>query len=335
MQVAGNGAVATGGDGYAGGGNATAEAIGSGGVSATVGVNATSYGGNVSSGGAGNGGGAHGTANADSTASIASNIGVARGVSMAHGSSGLASGHALATHGFVVRASAEAFAPVVGTASAMSVSDALAGATAGANVNLFAVGHFGGIEAGGAAHGAPLPHLLPLSPGLNPNAHAALPSANTDYLAYGALRGGYATDGSGAPVTNTIVLDFELDMSQFTREALKVGFLDPGLEGNGFDEMRFQILEEGVLVFDQIFTSGAAALAFFDDRVIDLGNWITGLTGNLDLQFRMDLTASNSADSFGATLVAGIVPEPAPSALLASSLAMLAAWRRRERCRRR
>ncbi|MGH7452546.1 MAG: PEP-CTERM sorting domain-containing protein, partial [bacterium] len=238
--------------------------------------------------------------------------------------SGLAHGNAEATHGFVVSASADASAPVVGSGgTAYSTVNAVADAVVDTGGFSPGVGSYVGYEAAGYALGAPRAFLLP-PPGFNPTVTAALPGNNTDYLAFGVLRGGYSHNGAGAPVTNTIVLDFEFDMSQFTRDTLRIGFLDPAMQGNGFDEMRFQIFEEGALVFDQIFTDGAAALAFFNDRVIDLGNWMTGLSGNLDLEFRMDLTASNSADSFGASLVAGIVPEPGTFTLVALGLL---AWR--------
>ncbi len=312
------------------GGDVTPSAVGAGGnanaSARTSSLGASNTATSSAFGGLGAGGGAHGSAIADSSASIAQNTGSARGISQAHGSSGMASAHADATHGFVVRASATASAPVAGTAGARSTSDALAGA----NGNLGVVSNYFLYEAAGALQGAPLASSLPLAPTLNPNVLAALPKADSDYLLFGLMRGGYAANGSGAPVTNSILLDVEFDMNQFTRGVLRVGLLDPALAANGFDQMRFQIIEEGSAVFDQLFTSGAAALTFFDDNVIELGGWMAGLSGNLDLQIRMDLTASNPADSFGVSLVAGIttVPEPATSVMLAPLLALAAASRR-------
>ena len=114
-----------------------------------------------------------------------------------------------------------------------------------------------------------------------------------------------------------------------------MGFLDPLTENGGFDSLRFQIFEEGASVFDQTFANAASADAFFDDNILNLGLWTTGLSGDLDLAFQFDLVASGLNDGYSLNLIAGVtsspVPLPASVWLFASGLLGLLVVRRRTR----
>jgi hypothetical protein len=112
---------------------------------------------------------------------------------------------------------------------------------------------------------------------------------------------------------------------------LAVGFFDPVFEGDGFAALAFQIEREGVVVLDASFEDLAAALAFFDDEVIGLGDWDEGVVGDLDLSFALTLRAGDPGSSFSFTSIVGssAVPEPSTLMLFAAGLCGLARRARR------
>ncbi len=148
------------------------------------------------------------------------------------------------------------------------------------------------------------------------------------------VAGGASTLTDGGAHTYTSTLDFDLDMSGFSGARLLVGLLDPLGEGNGFDNLRFRIFQEGNTVLDQNFATLASALTYFDDGVIDLGAWSSGLVGDLDLTFQLDVVASAVNDGFHLNLVAGVtgvVPVPPAVWLFGSGLLGLVGIARRKK----
>lgn len=255
-------------------------------------------------------------ARADGGIGVARTGGVADATATASGGSGLAA--ALATSSFDgdhgIRASAAA--EIAGAASANA--------------------YIGFAEPGLALAGASSPHAASLDvialPGAaqvaaalagNPEAAAALAAAGSDSAAVLAAFGG-RNDGSEA----SILLGVELELDVAFTESLQVSFLDPELVGDGFDTLRLQIARGTDLLLDQLFDDDAAALAFFDDHVLDFGSDPLAGTLRITLEWTAGL-----GDGFGGDfLVLGrpaLIPEPAPAALLALGLVALALSRRR------
>jgi hypothetical protein len=71
----------------------------------------------------------------------------------------------------------------------------------------------------------------------------------------------------------------------------------------------------------------ASALAYFDDRVLDVGDFAQWLT------FDLELTSNDPGARFTTQLVLGGVPEPEPLSLVAIGLALLSARSRAARAR--
>jgi hypothetical protein len=110
-----------------------------------------------------------------------------------------------------------------------------------------------------------------------------------------------------------------------------VGFLDPVTTGSGFDLLHFTIRREGVIIEDQTFATAALATAYFNDHVISLGSKSSGVTGDLDLIFTMDVTNDALGDGFRTNLVLANVPEPSAAVLVLGGVALLVGRQRRNR----
>ncbi len=109
-----------------------------------------------------------------------------------------------------------------------------------------------------------------------------------------------------------------------------VGFMNPALLGSGFDTLRFRANLRNETLVDVTFEDLDAALAWFDDRVLDLGNFTIGespLFGfGSPLELILDWTGSEPGAGFGVDLLVGLTPVPEPSTLSARR-----AWPRRSR----
>jgi hypothetical protein len=266
------------------------------------------------------------TATSSATMTGATRTGTGTADSTAIGGSGSASSMAEASAGFTTLAHATANAPVAGDAALRSTSDSLGKASVGNLGFLQAPTIFLTNEAIALAAGDP--NNIPAFNSLNPTVFGELGGGSL--LLYGIVGGGSADSVIGTAMSYVSVLDFSFDMTSFAgTPQLLIGLLDPTVEGAGFDSARFRISQEGVTVVDQNFASAAAALAYFDDSVLDMGFWKTGITGDLDLRFQLDIVSSTASDGFYANLVAGVViPEPGTLSLLGPGLALLA-WTRR------
>jgi hypothetical protein len=97
---------------------------------------------------------------------------------------------------------------------------------------------------------------------------------------------------------------------------LLVGLLDTNVEGNGFDTLNFQVSREGAVVVNETFMTSAAAVTYFDTKVLDLGsNGVGNVSGNLDLIFTLSLTTNDAGAGFyfdmvfgNSTLNAALIP---------------------------
>ena len=175
-----------------------------------------------------------------------------------------------------------------------------------------------------------------------PNVDSSFDVGGTSDILGMVVLGGQNVDGSGA-TTYTSKVGFSLDLSGLghSQQDLLVGILDPFVKADGFDSLDFQIFKEGALAFSKSCTDLACALGFFSDNVLDLGAIGSGVSGDLDLLFQLDLVASgydfglNEGDGFSFNLIFGnaAAPVPLPAAvwLFGSGLLGLFGITRREK----
>ncbi len=115
-------------------------------------------------------------------------------------------------------------------------------------------------------------------------------------------------DGS---VSNTYSASSTFDFAY--KGDLVLGLIAP-LDGapTDFQQIDFTVTLDGADVVDETFTSLAAADAFFDDHVLDLG----AVSGVSDVTFSYDLVAGG-AGGYGMDLAfGGAVPEPSTWAMM-------------------
>jgi hypothetical protein len=181
---------------------------------------------------------------------------------------------------------------------------------------------------------------------------AAAAAGNPTVLAAFAHPGealGLMTLGAGSAGTQNILTNtytsiaaFQIDTSQLgSFTDVKVGLFNPTLVDAGFDSLTFTV-QNGANVTTETFTSLAAADAFFQDQVLDLGNLGNGYQ---NLSFALSYTGYDpqGPESFDVGLGVGAflpavssIPEPGSLAALLSLLATcgvagvgrrLATWR--------
>jgi hypothetical protein len=122
-----------------------------------------------------------------------------------------------------------------------------------------------------------------------------------------------------------------------------IGFMNPEPLGSGFDALRFRANRRGQTVVDETFEELGAALAYFDDLVLDVGTLYAGCREGgfgrpticflSPLELIFDWTGSEPGAGFGVDLIVGLtpVPEPGTALLFALGLIVLAARARRRR----
>ncbi len=157
-----------------------------------------------------------------------------------------------------------------------------------------------------------------------PNVLAGLGIGNGgNALALAALGALYPSLGSGASTVYRSSVEFVVDRTGLLNTELLVGLQDGQATGAGFDSLRFAITKDGNLTLDRIFTSVSSALAFFDDRVLDLGSITPDESGVLDLQFDLAVTAHNAGDGFAIDLAVAAVPEPSTLLMVLTCVMMV------------
>jgi hypothetical protein len=152
-------------------------------------------------------------------------------------------------------------------------------------------------------------------------------------------------DAEGALMTQRAALS----LTPYAREAdglqqVTVGFLNPESLGSGFDSLRLRANLGLETVLDVSFDELNDALAYFDDRVLDLGDspdpcFESPGFGRRDfcfftpLELIFDWTGSEAGAGFGVDVIVGVtpVPEPSTALLFAIGLAVMAARARQRR----
>jgi hypothetical protein len=104
------------------------------------------------------------------------------------------------------------------------------------------------------------------------------------------------------------------------------GFLDPEPVDSGFDELSFRIEKAQDTIVEETFLDVAAAVAFFDDRVLELGHLESSAHPSANrVRFVFDLTTDDPGAGFLVDMVvaATVIPEPATILLLAMGAAAI------------
>jgi hypothetical protein len=167
----------------------------------------------------------------------------------------------------------------------------------------------------------------------NPLSEAQLGDTEAALL-YAHMGGRHPTSGPSSGMSIASEVELAFDTTALPQKDLLLALLDPVVQGNGFDELRFQVFEEEIPLFDQTFTNVAFATAFFDDNVLNFGAWMVGVDAILDLRFQLDVLTSGAGDGFYVDYLVGTTAVPIPPAVLlfiSGLLAMVGVSRRRRK----
>jgi hypothetical protein len=130
---------------------------------------------------------------------------------------------------------------------------------------------------------------------------------NSDLLGLVTMGGSYGEGTTGSRIC-TSSATFAIDLSSLPnpRQDLVLALLDTNAQGGGFDSMTFTVSREGSLVVNQTFATVAAANAFLNDNVLNLGsNGVGNVSGNLDLIFSLSLTTNDVGAGYSFDLLFG------------------------------
>jgi hypothetical protein len=184
-----------------------------------------------------------------------------------------------------------------------------------------------------------LPNAVDVAARLAGNPNVAATFAHPANQTLGLLHqgGGYAGLLGGTSRLSTSTVDFDISVLQLTNPgSILLGFLDPVT--TGFDMLRFRANKEGgAIEIDLTFMNSADAIAYFNDQVVVLGDWITTGSDNImDLQFIFDVTSNDAGANFNTNFLVGNgtltpIPEPSTYVLFAFGLLGLVVIARRRR----
>jgi hypothetical protein len=144
----------------------------------------------------------------------------------------------------------------------------------------------------------------------NPKLHQTLnvggegTGPRSDVLAVFAIGGGQPATATAAAQTFSASASVTVDPAKLSSpQDLILGLLHPQANGAGFDTMRFRLLAGANTLVDQTFSSVPTASAYFEDHTVDLGAWVGGGSAPVTLTVMTDVTASQAAQRFYASLV--------------------------------
>ena len=150
-----------------------------------------------------------------------------------------------------------------------------------------------------------------------------------------------AGQANGTSSMSTATADLNLNITQISnKQFLVLGLLDPVAAGSGFDTLRFRMTREGTIVLDQTFITVASAMSYFDDQVLQISDWTTGVSTDnvINLEFIFDVTGTKAGSAFNTDFLVGngtptlaAIPEPSTYVLFAFGLVGLLTVARRRR----
>jgi hypothetical protein len=180
------------------------------------------------------------------------------------------------------------------------------------------------------ASGSPSDLLRSVALGGNAEAESHLGTSG-GLLFYGHMGARHLAIGASPGASISSIIDISFDTEELPERDLVIAFLDPRTFGSGFDELRLQVFEEGAPMFDQTIENLATAVAFFDDNVLNLGEWMVGADAILDLRIQLDVLVTGASDGFFFDYLVGTtnIPIPAGVWLFVSALALLGCMRRK------
>ena len=172
-------------------------------------------------------------------------------------------------------------------------------------------------------------------PNLGPNVGAVFNDPASITFGSGALGANYAAGAVGKQ-TYTSSIEWVLDPALTGLPPLghlELGLINNIVTGAGFSNLVLSVIENGFTLLTQNFATVAAANAYFNDHVIDLGAWATHLPAGqlLNVKVNMQLTA-NAAGCYGFDFVLAdpvTVPEPDSLALFAIGGLGMLGWSQR------
>jgi hypothetical protein len=103
---------------------------------------------------------------------------------------------------------------------------------------------------------------------------------------------------SGGVSTFQASADFDLESSVLTGSALKVGLFNPTFASSDFDQLSFEILDNGSPLTNRTFTTESQTMQFFDDDVLQFN--LPGSSSSFThLDFDYSFTAQTAGAGFG------------------------------------
>ena len=305
------------------GGTATAEInlTGANAVTATAGASG-GVGGTVNGIVAGSGGNASATSNATSTGTGASSTATANATATSGAGTGQGSANtnaiAVTANGQQATANSSAngvsgTAQTTATTSGGSIVDSVAAsaqaqvgstttATCGADLAGLVTGLNGSNNNSYAfATGAPSASFVSSELSDHSNLNAVLGAPAATVIGTASQGAFYAAGATGSQEYKSSIT-WNLNTTNMSGD-LVAGLMDDQTLGTGFQTLNFSVVEGGVTIVNDSFSSLASAQTFFTDHVLDLGSFTS--TPDLTVTFNFDLVTSSSGSGFGEDFLLG------------------------------